>query len=120
MLISFSVRNFRTFREKVEWSLIASADKTREEDNVVELPGFGLRLLKSAVVYGANASGKSKLVEAMDFMQWFVMTSSEKGQVGRSTRVEPFRLNPASVQTTSEFEIQFIFKNELYLSLIHI
>ena len=113
MLISFSVRNFRAFREKVEWSLIAFADKTREEDNVVELPGFGLRLLKSAVVYGANASGKSKLVEAMEYMQGFVRGSSD-GQIGKPTGVKPFRLNPASAKDTSEFEIQFVLQNELY------
>lgn len=114
MLISFSVRNFRTFREKVEWSLIASADKTREEDNVVELPGFGLRLLKSAVVYGANASGKSKLVAAFEYMSWFVRESSKSGQAGELTGVEPFRLNPTSAQGASEFEIQFIHQNELH------
>ena len=114
MLISFRVRNFRTFREKVEWSLIASADKTREEDNVVELPGFGLRLLKSAVVYGANASGKSKLVEALDYMKELVFGSSEGGQVGKPTGVEPFKLNPETIQSPSEFEIQFIHGNELY------
>ncbi|WP_071891361.1 AAA family ATPase [Hymenobacter sp. PAMC 26628] len=114
MLISFSVRNFRTFRERVEWSLVASPDKTREEDNVVDLPAFGLRLLKSAVVYGANASGKSKLVDVLEYMRWFVRSSSKNGQAGESTQVEPFKLNPDSVQDTSEFEIQFVHQNALY------
>jgi AAA15 family ATPase/GTPase len=114
MLISFSVRNYRTFRERVEWSLIASADKTREDDNVVELPAFGLRLLKSAVAYGANASGKSKLVGALDYMRRFVKNSSEKGQVGKLTGVIPFRLNSASEQDSSEFEVQFLYQNDLY------
>ena len=114
MLISFSVRNFRTFRERAEWSLVASADKTREGDNVIDVPAFGLRLLKSAVVYGANASGKSKLVEAMRFMQEFVEESSTHGQVGKPTGVEPFRLNPTAAAAASEFEIQFIREEVLY------
>lgn len=114
MLISFSVRNFRTFREKVEWSLIASPDKTREDDNVVDLPAFGLRLLKSAVVYGANASGKSKLVDAIEYMVEFVLSSSISGQIGNPTGVEPFKLNPDSAHSPSEFEIQFIYNDELY------
>jgi AAA15 family ATPase/GTPase len=114
MLISFSVRNYRTFRERVEWSLIASADKTREDDNVVELPAFGLRLLKSAVVYGANASGKSKLVDAMNYMRWLVIGSSKSSQARESTQVEPFFLNPSSIQASSEFEIQFIQHDKLY------
>ncbi len=114
MLISFSVRNFRTFRERAEWSLVASPDKTREADNVVDLPAFGLRLLKSAVVYGANASGKSKLVEALDFMLGFVQDSSANGQAGKPTGVQPFRLNPTAAAAPSEFEIQFIDQEVLY------
>lgn len=113
MLINFSVRNFRTFRERAEWSLVASADKTREEDNVIDVPAFGLRLLKSAVVYGANASGKSKLVEAMEYMKNFVRDSSTSGQTGKPTGVEPFRLNPTAA-AASEFEIQFILEEVLY------
>ncbi len=114
MLINFSVRNFRAFRERAEWSLVASADKTREDDNVIDMPAFGLRLLKSAVVYGANASGKSKLVEAMGFMETFVRLSSSSGQIGKPTGVEPFRLNPAAAVAASEFEIQFIDQDVLY------
>nr|GFC66358.1 hypothetical protein [Tanacetum cinerariifolium] len=74
----------------------------------------GLRLLKSAVVYGANASGKSKLVDALNYMEWFVAGSSTSGQIGKPTGVEPFKLNPESAQDSSEFEIQFIHQNELY------
>lgn len=114
MLISFSVRNFRTFRERAEWSLVASADKTREDENVIDVPAFGLRLLKSAVVYGANASGKSKLVEAMEYMKNFVRDSSTSGQTGKPTGVEPFRLNPTAAAAASEFEIQFIREEVLY------
>lgn len=114
MLVSFSVRNFRTFRERAEWSLIASTDKTLEEENVVALPGFGLRLLKSAVVYGANASGKSKLVDVLEYVSWFVRSSSKNGQAGEPTQVEPFMLNPTSAQAPSEFEIQFIHNKQLY------
>jgi ABC-type branched-subunit amino acid transport system ATPase component len=114
MLINFSVRNFRTFRERVELSLVASADKTREEENVLDVPAFGLRLLKSAVVYGANASGKSKLLEAISFMQKFIKRSSINSQVGDLTGIEPFRLNPTAAASSSEFEIQFIYQNVLY------
>jgi hypothetical protein len=65
-------------------------------------------------VYGANASGKSKLVEAMEFMQGFVEESSASGQVGKPTGVEPFRLNPTAAVAASEFEIQFIHQEVLY------
>ncbi|RZK29368.1 MAG: ATP-binding protein, partial [Hymenobacter sp.] len=89
-------------------------DKTREAENVVPFPDFNLRLLKSAVVYGANASGKSKLVDAMNYMRWLVIGSSKNSQAGESTQVEPFRLNLASIQIPTEFEVQFIYNDELY------
>ena len=60
MLIQFTVKNYKTFRETATLSLVASNyDKiTNEVDNVAYLDKFKMRLLKSAVVYGANASGK--------------------------------------------------------------
>jgi len=60
MLVQFSLQNYKCFKEEAVLSFIASNyDKdTREEDNVFQVEKFGLRLLKSAVVYGANASGK--------------------------------------------------------------
>jgi AAA15 family ATPase/GTPase len=55
MLLQFSIKNFRTFREKASLSLVASNyDKdTREVDNIHQDSKFNLRILKSAVFYGA-------------------------------------------------------------------
>ena len=62
MLLQLSIKNFRTFKDKASLILVASNyDKeTRETDNINQDEKFNLRILKSAVVYGANASGKSK------------------------------------------------------------
>ena len=72
---------------------------------------FNLRILKSAVIYGANASGKSKFIDALAFMKHFVITSAKDSQKGDKISVEPFRLNVESEKEPSEFEIIFIFKN---------
>ncbi len=116
MLLQFSVKNFKTFKEKATLSLVASGyDKdTRESDNVHHDVQFNLRLLKSAVVYGANASGKSKLFEALMFMKRFVMTSSKESQIGDEIEVEPFLLNSETENLPTEFEVVFVFKNVLY------
>jgi AAA15 family ATPase/GTPase len=84
MLIQFSVRNFKTFKDRATLSLVASNyDKdTREDDNISNENGNNLRLLKSAVIYGANASGKSKFIEAFQFMRRFVVNSSKETQKG--------------------------------------
>jgi AAA15 family ATPase/GTPase len=113
MLVRFSMANFRTFRERAEWSLIASPDKTREAENVVPFPDFNLRLLKSAVVYGANASGKSKLIDGLQFMREFVRDSA-KSQPGDAIAVEPFRLSTETERKPSEFEVIFMHQGVRY------
>ena len=115
MLVKFSVTNFKTFRNEAELSLIASNyDKARDEENLVTNSPFGLNLLKSAVVYGANASGKSKFIEAMSFMKQFVLTSSKDSQKGEPIHVEPFLLSTETIERPSEFEVIFLHKKQLY------
>jgi AAA15 family ATPase/GTPase len=116
MLIQFSVQNFRTFKGKASLSLVASNyDKdTREIENVIFDNKYNLRVLKSAVIYGANASGKSKFIEALMFMRRFIITSSKDSQKGDEIPVEPFKLNTESEKLPSEFEVIFTFKNVMY------
>lgn len=115
MLIQFTVKNFRTFKDKATISMVANYDKdTREEDNVFQDSKFNLRLLKSAVVYGANASGKSKLFEALLFMKHFITYVSINSQKGDKIKVEPFRLNNESEILPSEFEVIFIHNKIMY------
>ena len=68
MLVQFSFKNFKCFKEEVKLSLIVSNyDKsTREEENIFTVEKFGLKLLKSAIIYGANASEKTKLIEGLE------------------------------------------------------
>ena len=116
MLLQFSIKNFRTFKEKATLSLVASNyDKdTRETENINLESKFNLRVLKSAVVYGANASGKTKFFEALMFMKQFVISSSKDSQIGDIIAVEPFRLNTESEKLPTEFEVVFTHKNLLY------
>jgi AAA15 family ATPase/GTPase len=115
MLIQFSVRNFRTFKEKATLSLIASNyDKDREAENMLEDANFNLRVLKSAVIYGANASGKSKFMEALLFMRSFAISSSRESQKGDEIEVHPFKLNVETENEPSEFEVIFTYNNVMY------
>lgn len=116
MLLQFSVKNFRTFKDKATLSLIASNyDKdTRAHDNIVINDYFGLRLLKSAVIYGANASGKSKLLDAFAFMRNFIINSSKESQKGEVINIEPYRLDQKSKDEPTEFEIVFLHNKTLF------
>ncbi len=116
MLLQFSIKNFKTFKDKATLSLIASNyDKdTREDENVYMEEKFGIRLLKSAVIFGANASGKTNLLGALAFMRSFVINSSKESQKGEKINVQPFRLNEETESEPSEFEVIFIVNKEQY------
>ncbi len=112
MLIEFKVKNFLSFKEEAVLSMIASSITENKENVLPEKQGF--KLLKSAVIYGANSSGKSNLFGAMYFMRWFVINSSKESQVGEKIPAEPFRLSPPTDHlgllhnAPSSFEITFI------------
>jgi len=110
MIIEFRVKNHRCFRDEQVLSLVASPDKSLP-DNVFEEIKF--RLLRSAAIYGPNASGKSSLIEALGFMQDFVVNSA-RSQPGDPIDVNPHRLDPASAQEPSLFELTFLFKGNRY------
>lgn len=116
MLLQFSVKNFKTFKDKASLNLVASNyDKdTREFDNIYNDDKFDIRLLKSAVVYGSNASGKSKFFEALNFMKYFVISSSKESQKGDEIDTEPFKLSSESENSPSEFEVIFTHNNVMF------
>ena len=106
MLIEFSVSNFRSIKEKVVFSMLPSP--IREHPNHVFSVSDKLSLLKAAMICGANASGKSNIVEAMRFMRRFIFDSSKATQAEDKIPVEPFRLNSAFADSPSSFEMIFI------------
>lgn len=71
-------------------------------------------MLKSAAIYGANASGKSNLIKALSFMKWFMVNSSKETQSTEKIRVEPFRLSVETEKQPSFFEIVFILNRRIY------
>lgn len=107
MLIQFKVGNFKSFKDEATMSMVASSlDKDRHPDSIVSIPSrSSLHVLKTAVMYGANASGKSKLVDALHFFRKFVIDSAKESQSGELIGVDPFRLNTQTVESGSEFEI---------------
>lgn len=116
MILEYSVKNYKTFKDLARLSFVASNyDKvTREESNVLNFPGKNLRVLKSAAVYGANASGKTKLFESLAFFRRFVIKSSKEGQLGEPIDIQPFLLSETTRNEPSEFEVVFLYQNAIY------
>lgn len=113
MLIEFRLKNFKSFRDEQVLSLVASADHSLPQ-NVVELPGDKkLRVLKSAVLYGANASGKTNLLDALIFVRHFVRSSATK-EPSEKIEVSPFLLESETSHSPSLFELTFLQEGTIY------
>lgn len=117
MLIEFSVGNYRSFKEPVTFSMVAAnlvaKDKKLDENNVFAVDKE-LKLLKSAAIYGANASGKSNLAKALKFMTSFMVDSSRETQSTDPIDVEPFRLSTDTEKEPSYFELVFLMDGRKY------
>lgn len=113
MIIRFGFRNHRSFAEAAELSFVASA-LGDEGVNLLASPGLSKSLLPGILVYGANASGKSNIVSALDFMKNSVLLSHRVS--GPNSRVprSPFSLAEKPPATTSEFNIDFVIENVRY------
>ena len=73
MLVRFKVKNFLSFRDEMEFSMVA-ADVESHPNHVIAHEGSTeKRILKTSVIYGANASGKSNFVKALDFARDFII-----------------------------------------------
>lgn len=115
MLVEFRVKNFRSLRDEQVLSLVASKDKYLQDTHTLRT---ALRaapaLLRSTVIYGANASGKSNLIKALQYMRGVVLESATVIQPGQTFGVQPFRLDARSASQPTEFEITFILEGVRY------
>ena len=113
MLIEFKVGNFLSFKDIVTLSMVASPDKDQVETNTIPVDNK-IRLIKSAAVYGANASGKTNLFKAMSFMKSFILKSSKESLSTEEIPVEKFRLSTETENMPSTFEIIFMIDKIRY------
>ncbi len=115
MLVEFRTKNFRSLRDEQVLSLVASTDKTLLDTHAL---GTGLKaaphVLKSAVVYGANASGKSNLIKALQTMRSVVLESASLQPGQPFDRLQPFKLDATSGKQATEFEVTFIIDSVRY------
>lgn len=109
MLLQFRIKNYRSIRDEVVLSLLASTDKELAQTHLMPT---GLKALphavRTAVIYGPNASGKSNVLQALAFMRGVVAESATIMQLGQTFNVQPFRLDAEASQLPTEFEITFV------------
>ena len=107
MLIQFNFKNFKSFREEATLDLSA-AKMTEFSDRVVTVGSE--KILPVAAIYGANASGKSNIYNAFEYMAEYVVDSFKYGDEEESFeefRPTPFLFDSTSAEEESSFEIYF-------------
>lgn len=115
MLLEFSVENFRSIKERLTLSMLAAEEETSLKQNLIHMDSSPeTALLKSAVIYGANASGKSNVVRGLEFMIYLVRNSHKLQKGDKLTHVVPFRLEKSFSEQPSKFEILFIHEEVKY------
>jgi hypothetical protein len=117
MLIELKVTNFRSINSTQILSTVAAPIKEENLKNNIFSSGFKdlQNLVKSVVIYGANAAGKSNIIEAIDFVQNFVRDSAKESQAGETIEnITPFLLDKETPDLPSEFELLFVADEILY------
>ena len=113
MLVQFKFNNFKCFREETVLNLVASNYFKEAPDNITSTKFYPI--VNSAVVYGANASGKTKLFQAFNFMRTVILHSANNKDNGIwQDLYDTFKLNTASIKATSSFEVVFLINNIQY------
>ncbi len=112
MLIRFKVANFWSFRDEVEFSMVAGTT-TDHPDHITEIgEESDDRILRTGIVYGANAAGKSNLIKALQFARDFIVFHPDSNN--RISAI-PFMLNSRSEVAPSKFEFEIECESGTYI-----
>ncbi len=109
MLVEFKVNNFRSIKDTATFSMLTSS---KDEGNSFKIRNYNL--LRSSIIYGANASGKSNLLKAMAFMKRFVLNYYKILQSTDKLPHDPYLLSDETENASSTFEIVFFIDEIKY------
>lgn len=112
MVHELRIKNFLSFKEETVISFEASKDDFKQDSLLVTM-NDGTRLSRIAIIYGANACGKSNLLAAFEFLFWFWERLTDNQET--STGVEPFALDINTPSQPSEFELKLYVNEKKYV-----
>jgi len=117
MIQEIKIKNFRSFKDEVTFSFEASNDKFAEDSQVVQI-NENTRLLRFAIVYGYNASGKSNLLDVFEFLYdfWFYKPKDMDVKTGTI----PFKLDKSSPTEPTKIELVFYVEDIKYSYLLEL
>jgi AAA15 family ATPase/GTPase len=109
LLVRFSIKNFRSFKDAQELSFVAATGKEHAE-SIVPVEGVPNGLLRVAAIYGPNASGKSNLFRALQFFVGAIEYSFRSWKPGARISIQPFALDQGRDEV-SEFRLDFLVED---------
>ena len=120
MLVEFSVENFRSIKKEQTISLLATKSKEHPENLIAYSDSSKFNILRSAVIYGANASGKTNILKALENLVYFILFSTDLKLEQKIPSYKPHKLDNAYHDQPTKFQIEFIGpSNVRYRYLIH-
>lgn len=111
MLIGFRVKNWRSIKHEISFSMLASQER-QHGVRLKKLPKYRTRLLPVALMFGGNAAGKSNFINALAFMQKFILNSPQAHQ--GIPGYEPYHFDESTKFGPSEFEVEILLGNNIY------
>lgn len=112
MLVEFSVTNFKSFKEKVTFSMVTDDKDKSKNDNYIKVKNT--TLLKSAIIYGANASGKSNFIEAFLALKSLLENSTRNKKGDFIEEYKPYILANETISANTIFDIVFVRNTIVY------
>ncbi len=113
MLLRFAVRNYLSMAEDQEISLVAST-LSGPTDSLITIEGAGLQVLPAAVIYGANASGKTNFVKALAWMRSAILYSHRRGDPSGGIPRKAFALDQEILRSPTAVEADFVVEGVRY------
>ena len=119
MLIDFTVANYQSIKEAQTFSFV-SESRTEDKNAVFNLENNTIKLYPFSIIYGPNASGKSKFISALDDLCDFVQESYKYEEGVDIPAYKPFLLDKEYINKPTHFEIEYEIDNNRYLYILEI
>lgn len=116
MIVNFRVNNFRSIKDEVELSFEASNIKSLDNSviHANDIKDKKVSLLKTVSIFGPNASGKSNIIKALDFMKVLILSSNSFNK-GDKLPYEPYKLDATYEEQASSFEVELLLGEITYV-----
>ncbi|MEH1838625.1 MAG: ATP-binding protein [Nostoc sp.] len=133
MLVDFTVENYRSIKEPVTLSAVAQKQSDRQtsqsskrkrvkSDHEIapgyHVEGWDIELLPVLAIFGANASGKSNVIQALDYLLLIMAYGTQQAfafqRILKNAKLDPFKLDSISAQKPTRFELRTLFDNNIY------